>query len=290
MIFHKTSWTVHGSTALFVLLWSSGAIFSELGLEHASPFAFLVLRFGLAFSLLLTLALRRHRWLPAPGSRARAAATGLVLIGSYPICYLLALEHGVTPGVLATVLGVQPILTLALLERHYSIRRLLGLGLSMGGLVLVVYQSLRIAHFPPSGMLFSLAALLCMTGGSILQKGVRQAPMDVLPLQYLVALLLCLAFVPFRPFDVDFSTGFLIALIWLGILISVVAQCLFYRLIQAGNLVNVTSLFYLVPIVTAIMDYLVLGNRLSPLSLAGMGAIVLGLMLVFRSQAGSRHH
>jgi hypothetical protein len=31
-------------------------------------------------------------------------------------CYLLALDHGITPGVLATVLGVQPILTLLLVE------------------------------------------------------------------------------------------------------------------------------------------------------------------------------
>jgi drug/metabolite transporter (DMT)-like permease len=65
--------------------------------------------------------------------------------------------------------------------------------------------------------------------------------------------------------------------------ISVVAQLLFYRLMQAGNLVNVTSLFYLVPVVTAIMDFLVLGNRLAPLGVAGMASILAGLVLVFRA-------
>jgi len=58
---------------------------------------------------------------------------------------------------------------------------------------------------------------------------------------------------------------------------------LFYRLMQAGNLVNVTSLFYLVPVVTAVMDYLVLGNRLAPLGMAGMMSILAGLVLVFRA-------
>ncbi len=53
-------------------------------------------------------------------------------------------------------------------------------------------------------------------------------------------------------------------------------------MIQAGNLVNVTSLFYLVPAATAMMDYLFLGNVLPMLSLAGMGLILLGLALVFR--------
>ena len=55
-----------------------------------------------------------------------------------------------------------------------------------------------------------------------------------------------------------------------------------YRLIAQSDLVNVTSLFYLVPAVTAVMDYLAFGNRLAMLSLVGMLLIVLGLVLVFR--------
>jgi drug/metabolite transporter (DMT)-like permease len=64
--------------------------------------------------------------------------------------------------------------------------------------------------------------------------------------------------------------------------ISVVAQLLLYRLIRRGNLVNVTSLFYLVPAVTALMDYVFLGNAPSTQTLLGMGVIVVGLALVFR--------
>jgi drug/metabolite transporter (DMT)-like permease len=45
--------------------------------------------------------------------------------------------------------------------------------------------------------------------------------------------------------------------------------------------VNVTSLFYLVPAGTALLDWLVLGNVLAPLAIAGMAAIVGGLALVF---------
>ena len=62
-----------------------------------------------------------------------------------------------------------------------------------------------------------------------------------------------------------------------------------YRLIRAGNLVNVTSLFYMVPVVTATLDFLLLGNRLAPSSLIGMGTILLGLLLVFKKAAMSRY-
>ncbi|MGH8179039.1 MAG: DMT family transporter [Steroidobacter sp.] len=285
MSINNTVWTTFGSTTLFVLLWSSGAIFARVGLDHASAFAFLVFRFALAFCVLLILGIHRRTWLPAPGVRVRVAVTGLVLLGCYPICYLLALDHGVTPGVLATVLGVQPILTLLLIERRLSAARLLGLTLALCGLILVVYQSIALARFSVDGMLLALGSLGSMTVGAILQKAVKQEPLEVLPLQYAISLLLCLMFVPFRPFEFELTTNFLIPLLWLAIVISVIAQLLFYRLIQVGNLVNVTSLFYLVPAVTAAMDYVFLGNPLPPLSLIGMGAILLGLMLVFRKAA-----
>ena len=73
-------------------------------------------------------------------------------------------------------------------------------------------------------------------------------------------------------------------LLYMGVLISVGATLLLYRLIRMGNLVNVTSLFYLMPGCTALLDYLFLGNRMAVGSLLGMGAIVLGLVLVFRQR------
>ncbi|OAE60743.1 multidrug DMT transporter permease [Achromobacter insolitus] len=284
----RNAWTAYGSTSLFVLLWSGGAIFAKWGLFHASAFGFLLLRFTLALAVLLLVCAWRRRWLPEPGTRLTVAATGLLLIGGYSICYLLALDHGITPGVLATLLGAQPILTLAVMERRYSPPRLAGLLLALCGLVMVVSQSIGMARFSVTGMVSALAALLCMTVGAILQQRVRQAPMDVMPLQYAVSLALCLLFVPFQPIQVEWVAGFVIPLIWMGLVISVGATLLFYRMIQAGNLVNVTSLFYLVPAGTAVLDYLILGNRLSVLSLGGLGAILLGLMLVLRSPAPER--
>ncbi|WP_341902843.1 DMT family transporter [Polaromonas sp. YR568] len=283
MISNKTAWATFGPTSLFVLLWSSGALFSKLGLQHASPFAFLSLRFALALAVLLALGLATRRYLPARGTRVQVALTGLLMIGSYSICHLLALDHGLTPGVLATVLGVQPILTLALTERQaFSGRRLTGLGLALAGLVLVVYESIARANFTVIGMLFAFGALVCVTLGAILQKSIRQAPREVLPLQLGCSLLLCLLFAPFQPMTADLSLDFWVALVWMGVVMSVVATLLLYRLIHAGNLVNVTSLFYLVPVGTALLDYVVLGNRLAPLSLAGMLTILLGLQQVFR--------
>jgi len=284
MQFKQLNWAAIGPTVLFVLLWSAGAIFSKWGLEHASAFAFLLLRFALACVALGLLAVYRRRWLPQPGSFRQVALVGLLMTGGYTIFYLLSLDAGLTPGVLATVLGVQPILTLMLLERRASVLRVAGLLLALGGLTLVVLDSLLAARFSMLGIGLSLAALLCITVGSIFQKGIQQSPMDVLPLQYAVGLLMCALVAPFQPFEVEWSVGFVVPLFYMGVLISVGATLLLYRLIRMGNLVNVTSLFYLMPGTTALLDYLFLGNRMAVGSLVGMGLIVVGLVLVFRQR------
>ena len=285
-VFNKASVASAATTSLFVLLWSSGAIVSKLGLAHASPFAFLLLRSALALcGLLLIGPLLGLRWPRSLRAILQALGTGCVLLGAYQIFYLLALNTHVTPGVMATVMGVQPILTVVLMERQRSWSRLFGLGLGLAGLIMVVYQGINLGGVSLVGMLFALLALASMTFGSILQKRITDNPMGTLPLQYLAGVVLCALFAPLQTLEVDFNTGFISALLWMSLVVSLLATLLLYRLIARGNLVNVTSLFYLVPAVTAVMDLLIFGNRLAPLSLLGMGLIVIGLLFVFRKPA-----
>ncbi|QUG74241.1 EamA family transporter [Erwinia sp. E602] len=288
MRFNTSHLASQGATAGFVLLWGSAAIFTRLGLDHASPMALLICRFAIALLALLAIGLLRRRLLPQRGSARQVALTGLMIIGGYAICYFEAMDRGVTPGLIATIMGIQPILTLALVERRMQGLRLLGLLVALSGLVLLVWRSLAASHLALSGILFALAALLLMTFGSIMQKQIRQPPADVLPLQYAVSLLLCVLLVPVGGFHTDLSGQFIVAVLFLGVLISVVAQLLLYRLLNAGSIVNVTSLFYLVPVITALLDYLLLGNALPWSGIAGMAAIIGGIMLVFRAPRVAR--
>ena len=282
----KESALAAASTCLFVLLWSSGAIFSKWGLAHASPFAFLLMRFAIAFmALLLIIPLMKFQMPRGSTAVGYALATGVVLLGAYQIFYLLALDLKVTPGVMATVMGVQPILTAVIMERRHSFSRSLGLLLGLAGLVLVVYQGIGLAGLSWAGMLYALLALASMTAGTLMQKRITHNPLGTLPLQYLAGLLVCAVFVPFQPFHFEHSAGFVVPVLWMGLVVSVLATLLLYRMIARGNLVNVTSLFYLVPAVTAVMDYLIFGNKLAALSVLGMAMIIIGLMFVFRKPA-----
>jgi len=272
------------ATSAFVLLWGSAAIFTRWGLDNASPIALLILRFSTALIILFVLALFRKRLLPKHGTRKQVLLTGLLIIAGYSICYFKAMAHGVTPGLMATIMGIQPILTLCLMEKNWQKERLLGLFIALAGLILLVWKSLTMSFIAPIGVLFALAALTCITFGAIMQKNIQQAPTDVLPLQYVISLVVCLFIVPFEHFEITWNSQLIISVLFLGILISVVAQLLLYRLLSQGNIVNVTSLFYLVPIVTALLDFVILKNKLPLAGLIGMIAILLGLMLVFKKK------
>ena len=273
-------------TTAFVLLWSSGAIVSEIGVRHGSPFALLILRYALAFTVLSAFAVWNGMLLPERGTRRRNALIGFLIAGLYSPCYLLALDKGITPGALATLLGVQPILTIFLTERRATGPRLLGLTCALAGLALVVSDGLASMRFDLLGLAFVGLSLAGITAGSILQKQEKQAPWVVLPMQYAVGLAFTVAVSPLGEFRASWDAGFMLPVLWLGLAISVGTTFLLYRLIARGNLVNVTSLFYLVPGVTAAMDWAFLGNPMSALMMGGLALVIVGLLIVFRYQAG----
>ncbi|MBN3816995.1 DMT family transporter [Paraburkholderia sp. Se-20369] len=242
----------------------------------------------LASLVLLAIAAVRRCWLPPPGERAIAALTGLFMVGGYSGFYFLALDRGMAPGTLATILGVQPILTMMLVERRFQLMRLAGLVFVSIGLALIVSRGTDNLPVSNGGFLLAFAALAALTIGTLLQKHIRSAPADVLPLQTAVGLGAIAVMLPFQPVAFEITTASVTALLWLGIMGSVATTLLFYRLMQRGNLVNVTSLFYLVPIVTMMLDALWPGNRPAPFALLGMAAIIAGLMLVFRTSSTGR--
>jgi hypothetical protein len=78
---------------------------------------------------------------------------------------------------------------------------------------LVVFSAGDVERCPLAGVLLASASLACMTFGAILQKRLKQQPVDVLPLQNVVGLTLSMLFVPFEPVAFVPSADFLVALL-----------------------------------------------------------------------------
>jgi drug/metabolite transporter (DMT)-like permease len=82
---------------------------------------------------------------------------------------------------------------------------------------------------------------------------------------------------------VQWTGQFVAALIWLAVVLSIGSIGLLYWLIRRSAATSVASLFYLVPAVTAIMAYVLFGERLDTVAIAGMVACAAAVFLVNRS-------
>jgi drug/metabolite transporter (DMT)-like permease len=80
-------------------------------------------------------------------------------------------------------------------------------------------------------------------------------------------------------FRIAWTGEFVFALGWLVLVLSIGAISLLNWLIRHGSAVNVASLFYLTPPTTALLAWLLFGETLTGLALAGMALAVWGVYL-----------
>ncbi|WP_372394496.1 DMT family transporter [Azospirillum sp. HJ39] len=275
---------------LFVLLWSTGFIGAKYGLPYAEPLTFLLIRLGLVAVVLALVALvSRAPWPKDWATAGRIALAGLLVHGVYLSGIFIAIAHGLPAGVTALVVGIQPLLTAALsgplLGERVSGRQWAGLLLGLAGVGLVVREKLAIdaAHLVPLG--YALVSLVGITLGTLYQKR-HGGGMDLrsgTAIQYAAtALALAIAAPMVETMHVEWTGEFVFALLWLCFVLSVGAIFLLFALIRRGAAAKVASLFYLTPPVTALVAWVLFGEKLGIVALAGMAVAVCGVALVNR--------
>ncbi|MDO8933344.1 MAG: DMT family transporter [Rhodocyclaceae bacterium] len=271
---------------LFVFLWSTGFIGAKLGLPHAEPLSFLVVRYALVLLLMGALVLAtRAPWPRDARQRFHIGVSGLLVHGLYLGGVFVAISKGLPAGVTALVVGMQPLLTAVgaglLLGERVAARQWLGLALGFVGVALVVSGKLG-SGFGSTALWPALAALAGITLGTLYQK--RFCPSFDLRtgslLQFLPTAAVTLAVVAASgEFRIDWTPSFVFALGWLVLVLSLGAITLLNLLIRAGSAVNVASLFYLTPPTTALIAWAVFDETLGGAALAGMALAVWGVYL-----------
>ena len=274
---------------LFVFLWSTGFIGARYGLPHAEPLTFLLLRYALVITLMGGLAVVMDA--PWPKSRRQIchiAVTGVLMHGVYLAGVFLSIKQGLPTAMVSLLAGLQPLLTAVvsglLLHETVGRRRWLGLGLGLVGTVLVLSGRLQ-AGFGLTGMLPALAALAGITVGTLYQKrfcpGFDWRSGAVIQFTAAFAVTLPVAGVT-EQFHVEPVGQFFFALGWLVLVLSLGAISLLNHLLRTGTALKVVSLFYLVPVSTAAIAWLVFGEALSLTACLGMALAVWGVALARR--------
>ena len=225
---------------LFVLLWSTGFIVARYGMPHAEPMTFLLLRFLLALGILLPLILLMQAPWPEPRLALRIALAGALLQAGYLGGVWAAVRDGMTAGLVALIVGLQPIITAclaSLVNERLRPYQWLGLALGLLGVGLVVWAKLSLTGLTALSLGLSVLALASITAGTLYQK--KFCPQFDLrtgtAIQYLAAALICLPWVfGIETRDIAWTVELIGALAWSVLAISLGAIFLLFVLIREG--------------------------------------------------------
>ena len=260
----------------------------------ASRFAGPIARVALAAAALAFLALIGRVGWPKRRDILHSAFVGATSLALQFGCIYFAAARGVSMGLIALVTGMMPIAT-ALIGLAFGepVGKLQWLGFAFGftGVALAVSAGIHLdssAGFAAYAAMF--ASLLGISAGTVYQKrfASRVDPRSGLALQHAVGAALLLPFALQEGLHTDGSTALLVSVGWLIGVNSVGGLGLLFLLLRRGAVNQVAALFFLIPPVTAVMDYLVLREPLTLVQAAGIVLAALGVYLATRIPFSAR--
>jgi drug/metabolite transporter (DMT)-like permease len=281
-----------GMPAVFVLIWSTGFIVARYAMPHAPPLSFLAVRFALSvLAFGLWVAVARPAW---PAGRAQwlhLGMVGVLMHAGYLGGVWAAVRDGLGAGMVALVVGLQPLLTALWVsgsgsERRIAAKQWLGLMLGLAGLLLVVWHKLRLGEANAWNMALATFALASITAGTLYQKRFVK-PCDVRTasaVQLFAALIVTAPLAMFEGGGVEMHPELIGAMLWSVVALTLGGSSLLYLLLQRGAATSVSSLMYLVPPSTALMAWLLFDETLGWMSLSGMFLTAAGVALVVRER------
>ena len=277
---------------VFVILWSGGFAIAKVGIKYAEPLTLLVWRYILVIVLLVPFYLALNP--PLPKRRmdwVHMAVVGVLVQGIYFGMCWLAFSLGISAGVVAIIMSLQPILVAilapTLAKEKVSWLRWTGLILGFIGVMIVIAARSRMV--PPNviGIGICIIALVGMTSGVLYEKrfGVSHHPVISNLGQYAAGLIFVFPIAySIETMQVQWTGTLVSALAYLVIGNSILAMTLLLAMIRAGEVSRVSALMFLVPPLAAIFGWLLLGEIMPPIAWIGMALAGIGVTIATRKK------
>jgi len=280
--------------------WAAAFILGKVVLHEMSPLVLGAWRYVVATALMLPLVLRGGAGIAATLGAARGAAVPIavmVVFGGvlYPWFFLAALARTSAANT-SLLIALNPVLTLLaspLVGERLPRSRIVGALLAFAGAILVISKgdlgellALRV----DAGDLYALAAAGCWATFNLTSRlVVDRVPAATVNLAVFAGGAVALFVLgasedPVAQLAAATGTA-LVALCAMALLSSVVAGQLFLLGVRDAGVGRAVVFIYLVPVLTALLSVLLLGEELSAAQVFGGTAVLAGLLLTTRSDA-----
>ena len=287
-----------------VFIWSASFIFIRIALEEIPPVTLALTRFAIAAPILIipTIYARSSRKAMRIGlSRdfvqfSALALTGVTLLYVFQF-YALQLMSATEGSILINLHAIFAMLLSAMfLKESLTRRKMVGVFLAFAGVIVITMggaSTASLSLFEPVGVLLMVAAAFCWAVYSILGKKVLQGYSSAVATSC-VFLLGTLYLIPFALVeghtDLVLNSSWMtwLSIVYLAIPSSVIAYMLWNRAIREIDITKVLVAMYAIPIPTAILSYLFLGEKITYFLILGGALVIIGVYLTESSR--SNHH
>ena len=285
----QPSLAARAAVPAFIVVWASGYIVAKLAATDAEALTFLLFRYLAVMLLMATLALVSGAVWPNRRDAMHIAVAGVLIQALYLGGVWVAIRMGLSAGVAALIVNLQPVLTVCLAHwtgERVSARQVAGVVVGFVGVLLVLAAKLGSAALGGAlGLptLICFIALLGSTFGVLYQK--RFVPHFDLrtgqTIQFAAAIVATLPFaLTFETFSIRWTPEVIFAMLWSVFVLSGVGISIMFVLLRSGSVTRLTSTMYVVPGLTAILAWLMFGETLGWNVVAGMAVTLLGIYLV----------
>ena len=282
-------------SAYFVLVWGGGFVVTRIALEYAAPFTYIGVRYAIAFAVAMLAFGLRAAWPRTPAVWGHVAIAGVLSHAGYLGGSHYAQRWGLSAGVTALILALQPMLTALIVSRWLHERltavQVLGVAVGLGGVALVVGHRVDGAALAWPSLLAVAWALACVTGGTLYQRqfcatvDLRAAVCIHFAVSAIVLLPLGAAF---EGFAIEWNRQIAATLLYHVVLASIGAYTILHLLLRRGHATSVTSLIYLTPPVAALLEWAVYGVPPTATMWLGMAVACVGVAMVVLNSRAAR--
>jgi drug/metabolite transporter (DMT)-like permease len=276
------------------VIWGLSFLSTKVALAAMPPMTIAAARFVVAVVLILPIALLARTDLRlALRDLPVMAASGLLGVTLYFLCENNGIAL-ITASESSLVIATIPVLTLLvdrmIFKTYLKARSYVGAILSFAGVALIVAPSLGRASSPIAGFAYMGGAAACWVAYALLTKPLsgRYGGLNITFWQSLFGLAGCLpfAFAESPKWGASLSLSVALNVLYLGVLCSAAGYLLYIAAINKLGAGTTSVFLNLVPVVSVAAAYLLLGERLGGLTLAG-GAVAVGG--VYLATSSGRH-
>jgi drug/metabolite transporter (DMT)-like permease len=274
---------------LFILIWSTGFIVAKLIAPVADPDLFLAVRMAIAALIFTVVALAASAAWPARRELGKHVLAGILLQAGYLGGTYWAVGQGLAPGIMALLGALQPMLTAVLaivvLGEVPTRKTWLGLALGLGGVALVMVPGLLTRDhtaMPWPVLAVAIGAVLSLTAGTVLQKtSIAAADLRSSSAVQNLGAAIAVGLVAVVRGETRWISGVTVwaSLAWASLVLSGLGTLMLVWMIRRGRAANVASLLLLAPPLAATESFLLFGDRLSAIQIAGFACTLVGVFL-----------